>query len=73
MDLSTDKEYSANNISIHCKYQKSLNVTGVVFRRETSQKVSKLFCSMWNTAATPDQLGAPHLVSNKSPLPGSSL
>jgi len=63
MNLFTEKEYSANNISIYCKYQKSLNVTGVVFRSEPSQKVSKLFCSMWNTAAKPDQLGAPHLVS----------
>jgi len=39
MDLFTEKEYSANNISIYCKYQKFLNVTGVVFRSEPSEKV----------------------------------
>jgi len=42
MNLFTEKEYSANNISVYCKYQKSLKVTGVVFQSEPSQKVSKL-------------------------------
>ena len=75
INLFTEKEYSANNISIYCKYKKSLKVTGVVFHSEPSQKVSKLlsphaarkFCNMWNIAATLEQLETPHPVSNKAP------